>query len=116
MDTVGRWMAAYLKQREIGALFTLTGGHIFPLLDGCLDADLRVVDTRHEQAAAFAAEGYALRTGRTHRANGELTYHVLDLMHAFHDASETGRHVDLQSTCQSPAPLPLGLLDGMLDE
>jgi acetolactate synthase-1/2/3 large subunit len=64
MDTVGKWIAAYLKQREIDALFTLTGGHIFPLLDGCLDADVRVVDTRHEQAAAFAAEGYALRTGR----------------------------------------------------
>jgi acetolactate synthase-1/2/3 large subunit len=64
MDTVGRWMASYLRQRGIDALFTLTGGHIFPLLDGCLDADVRVVDTRHEQAAAFAAEGYALRTGR----------------------------------------------------
>jgi acetolactate synthase-1/2/3 large subunit len=57
-------MAAYLREREIRALFTLTGGHIFPLLDGCLDARVRVVDTRHEQAAAFAAEGYALRTGR----------------------------------------------------
>ena len=64
MDTVGQWMANYLEQREIRALFTLTGGHVFPLLDGCLDARVRVVDTRHEQAAAFAAEGYALRTGR----------------------------------------------------
>jgi acetolactate synthase-1/2/3 large subunit len=64
MDTVGKWIASYLKQREIDALFTLTGGHIFPVLDGCLDAGVRVVDTRHEQAAAFAAEGYALRTGR----------------------------------------------------
>jgi acetolactate synthase-1/2/3 large subunit len=64
MDTVGGWLAGYLKARGIDALFTLTGGHIFPLLDGCLDADVRVVDTRHEQAAAFAAEGWALRTGR----------------------------------------------------
>ena len=64
MDTVGRWMASYLKQRGLDVLFTLTGGHIFPILDGCLDAGVRVVDTRHEQAAAFAAEGYALRTGR----------------------------------------------------
>ena len=64
MDTVGKWIARYLKQRDIDTLFTLTGGHIFPLLDGCLDADVRVVDTRHEQAAAFAAEGWALRTGR----------------------------------------------------
>jgi len=64
MDTVGRWLAEYLKARGIDTLFTLTGGHIFPLLDGCLDADVRVVDTRHEQAAAFAAEGWALRTGK----------------------------------------------------
>jgi acetolactate synthase-1/2/3 large subunit len=64
METVGKWMASYLKQRDIDAIFTLTGGHIFPLLDGCLDAGIRVIDTRHEQAAAFAAEGYALRTGR----------------------------------------------------
>jgi acetolactate synthase-1/2/3 large subunit len=64
MDTVGKWIARYLKRREIDTLFTLTGGHIFPLLDGSLDAGLRVIDTRHEQAAAFAAEGWALRTGR----------------------------------------------------
>ena len=64
MDTVGKWIASYLKQREIDTLFTLTGGHIFPVLDGSIDADVRVVDTRHEQAAAFAAEGWALRTGR----------------------------------------------------
>jgi acetolactate synthase-1/2/3 large subunit len=64
MDTVGKWIASYLKEREIDALFTLTGGHIFPLLDGSIDADIRVIDTRHEQAAAFAAEGWALRTGR----------------------------------------------------
>ncbi len=39
MDTVGKWIASYLKQRDIDTLFTLTGGHIFPLLDGSLDAD-----------------------------------------------------------------------------
>jgi acetolactate synthase-1/2/3 large subunit len=57
-------MAEYLKARGIDTLFTLTGGHVFPLLDGCIDAGVRVVDTRHEQAAAFAAEGWALRTGK----------------------------------------------------
>jgi thiamine pyrophosphate-dependent acetolactate synthase large subunit-like protein len=64
MDTVGKWIASYLRERDIDALFLLTGGHIFPLIDGCIDAGVRVVDTRHEQAAAFAAEGWALRTGR----------------------------------------------------
>lgn len=57
----------------------------------------------------------ALRSGREHRANGELTYHVLDLMHSFHEASEQGRHIDLESTCSRPAPLPMGLRPGEVD-
>ncbi len=59
---------------------------------------------------------YALRSGRPHRANGDVAYHVLDIMHAFHDASREGRHIELQSTCSRPAPLPLGLRHGTLDE
>ena len=59
---------------------------------------------------------YALRSGRAHRSNGDLAYHVLDLMHAFHDASREGRHIDITSTCDRPAPLPLGLRQGVLDE
>ena len=59
---------------------------------------------------------YALRSGRPHRASGDLAYHVLDLMHAFHDASASGRHVKVKSKVKQPAPLPLGLLAGQLDE
>ncbi len=58
---------------------------------------------------------YALRSGRPHRANGELAYHVLDIMHAIHDAANAGRRVTLESTCERPAPLPLGLRKGLLD-
>jgi len=57
----------------------------------------------------------ALQSGRKLRANGDLTYHVLDLMHAFHDAADTGRHVELESSCEQPEALPLGLLPGQLD-
>jgi len=57
----------------------------------------------------------ALRSGRPHRANGEMAYHVLDVMQAFLDASELGRHVDVESTCERPAPLPTGLRPGTLD-
>lgn len=57
----------------------------------------------------------AMDQGRPHRASGELAYHVLDIMHAVHDASREGRHVDLKSTCSRPAPLPLGLRDGQID-
>ena len=59
---------------------------------------------------------YALRSGRKHRASGDLAFHVLDIMHAFHDASREGRHIELQSACEKPTPLPLGLIHGQLDE
>lgn len=57
----------------------------------------------------------ALASGRPHRASGALTSHVLDIMHAFHDASEKGGHVELGTDCERPAPLPLGLRAGSLD-
>jgi predicted dehydrogenase len=50
----------------------------------------------------------AAREGRPHRANGDLAYHVLDIMHAAHDASREGRHIELTSTCDRPAPVQAG--------
>lgn len=47
----------------------------------------------------------ALEAGRPHRANGELAYHVLDIMHAIHDASDQGRHIQLESACARPEAL-----------
>lgn len=61
------------------------------------------VNSRGIGVADMAA---AMRSGGQHRANGEMAYHVLDIMHAIHDASNEGRHVELTSTCQQPAPLP----------
>ncbi len=58
----------------------------------------------------------ALRGGRKNRPNGELAYHVLDLMHAFLDSSDQGRHIRIESTCQRPAALPRDLLPGRLDD
>lgn len=59
---------------------------------------------------------YALVHGRQHRVNGELAYHVLDLMASFEDASNNNAHVQIESTCERPAMLPVGLLPGTLDE
>jgi len=70
----------------------------------------------NSRGIGVADMAYALRSGRPHRASGELAYHVLDVMHAFHDSSEQGRHIELQSTCERPAPLPMGLRHGTLDE
>ena len=58
---------------------------------------------------------YALRSGRPHRCNSDLTYHVLDVMCAFEEASRSGKHVQIKSTCTRPAPLPTGLKPGELD-
>jgi len=70
----------------------------------------------NSRGIAVADMAYALCSGRRHRASGELAYHVLDVMHAFHDASREGKHVQLASTCERPAALPLGLRRGTLDE
>ncbi|HUU32328.1 MAG TPA: Gfo/Idh/MocA family oxidoreductase [Phycisphaerae bacterium] len=56
-----------------------------------------------------------LRSGRPHRASGALAYHVLDIMHAIHDASDKGKHIEPKSTCDRPAALPTGLREGTLD-
>jgi acetolactate synthase I/II/III large subunit len=59
----GHLFAAALKNEGISHLFTLSGGHIAPLYDGCVDEGIRIVDFRHEQAAAHAADGWARVTG-----------------------------------------------------
>jgi predicted dehydrogenase len=56
-----------------------------------------------------------LRSGRRHRANGEMAYHVLDVMQSFLDSGAKGRHVTPASTCERPAALPAGLAEGKLD-
>ena len=60
----GRLLAAALRRGGVDTLFTLAGGHVMQALDACVPAGIRVIDTRHEGAAAFAAEGWALATGR----------------------------------------------------
>lgn len=60
----GRLVAQALARHGIDHLFTLCGGHIQPIYDGCLDERIRVVDVRHEQAAGQCADGYARVTGR----------------------------------------------------
>lgn len=60
----GQIIARVLKEEGVDALFTLTGGHIVPILDGCVQEGIRVVDVRHEQTAAHAAEAYTRVTGR----------------------------------------------------
>src|SRR4051794_12067061 len=58
----GRLVAQRLKAWGVSKLFTLSGGHLFSIYDGCREEGISIVDTRHEQTAAFAAEGWAKAT------------------------------------------------------
>ena len=60
----GHLVAKALKNEGVDTIFTLCGGHIIDIYDGCLDEGIRIIDVRHEQVAAHAADGYARVTGR----------------------------------------------------
>src|SRR5437660_12199400 len=55
----GRLIARRLRAHGVSRLFTLSGGHLFSIYDGCREEGIEIVDVRHEQTAAFAAEGWA---------------------------------------------------------
>jgi acetolactate synthase-1/2/3 large subunit len=60
--TGGELVARVLERAGVGHVFTLCGGHVLPIYDGCLSEGIRVIDMRHEQAAAHAADAYARLT------------------------------------------------------
>ena len=55
----GRLVARRLRASGVDTVFTLSGGHLFSIYDGCRDEGIRLIDTRHEQTATFAAEGWS---------------------------------------------------------
>lgn len=71
---------------------------------------------QNSRGVGVADMATAIRNDRPHRASGEMAYHVIDIVHALHDASNENRHIELHSTCRQPAPLPLGLEDWTVDE
>ncbi|MCY4307452.1 MAG: thiamine pyrophosphate-binding protein [Rhodobacteraceae bacterium] len=60
----GRLVAKALRNEGVDTIFTLCGGHIIDIYDGCIDEGIKIVDVRHEQTAAHAADGYARQTGK----------------------------------------------------
>ncbi|SED27569.1 Predicted dehydrogenase [Rhizobiales bacterium GAS188] len=83
--------------------------------------DWKEVKTQHKYAdgnyriMGVADMAHALRSGRPHRANGDLAFHVLEVMQAFQRSSDSGRHVAITSRPQRPAMLPTRLDQGHLD-
>lgn len=71
--------------------------------------------SENSRGLGVADLAYALRTGRPQRASGAMAFHVLDAMHAILEASASGRHIELTSTCDRPAALPQGLAEYQLD-
>jgi thiamine pyrophosphate-dependent acetolactate synthase large subunit-like protein len=60
----GRAIARALKAEGVDRVFFLTGGHVVPIIDGCVAEGMKAVDVRHEQAAVHAADAYARLTGK----------------------------------------------------
>src|SRR5258705_5097564 len=60
----GHLVAKALKNEGVDTIFTLCGGHIIDIYDGCVDEGIPIIDVRHEQVAAHAADGYARQTGK----------------------------------------------------
>ncbi|MBN1681122.1 MAG: Gfo/Idh/MocA family oxidoreductase [Anaerolineae bacterium] len=84
------------------------------------DREWRDVPLTHSDAVGrgtgVADMAYAIRSGRLHRASGELALHVVDVMQAVIEASDTGQHITLTGQVTQPAPLPVGLPSGELDQ
>lgn len=97
----GTIIARALRREGVDTVFTLTGGHIVPILDGCVTEGIRIVDVRHEQAAAHAAEAYTRLTGRLGvaavTAGPGVTDAVTGLANAYHSHTPMlllgGRHL-----------------------
>src|SRR6202034_3156674 len=60
----GHLVAKALKNEGVDTIFTLCGGHIIDIYDGCIEEGRRIIDLRSEQVAAHAADGYARQTGK----------------------------------------------------
>lgn len=70
-------------------------------------------DTRGIGVADMAL---GIKNNRPHRANGQMATHVVDILNALHESSDQGVRIDLQTTCEQPKPLPVGLPNWTLDE
>lgn len=82
--------------------------------DAWKDVPLTHGYTSNMRSIGVADMAAAITEGRAHRCAGEMAYHVLDVMHAFHESAELRKHIDICSTCEKPAPLPTGLKEGDL--
>jgi len=91
------------------------GGPI--LLKARGDSDWREIPVAFANATNSRSLGIAdmadgIEKNRPHRASGALAFHVLDIMHAFHESATQGAHITLNGSGVQPAPMPAGLAEG----
>ena len=79
------------------------------------DQPLSHANLENRRSIGLADMCVGIRSGRPHRASGDLAFHVLEVMDAFGKSSESGRHIELTSRPDRPAALPTGLDDSELD-
>jgi hypothetical protein len=83
--------------------------------------DWRPVPTEHGHAEhnlrimGVADMAHAIQTGRQHRANGDLAFHVLEVMEAFQRSSDSHGHVEINTRPERPAMMPVHLRTGEFD-
>jgi len=92
------------------------GGQVFVRRAGASDwAEIPLTHSAEVGRGIGLAEmAQAITQGRAPRASAILAYHVLEVMAAFHAASDSGRHIEIASRCARPEPLPMGLLKGQI--
>jgi acetolactate synthase-1/2/3 large subunit len=86
----GRLLAKALKKEGVEVVFCLAGGHIMPILYGCREEGIKIIDCRHECAAAFAADAYARVTGKAGVVITTAGPGVTDTITAMAEAKQQG--------------------------
>src|SRR5437588_7155624 len=106
--TGAEWLVRTLRERGVEVVFVLCGNGLKPFLDACVESDLRVVDTRNEQSAAYMADAWGRMTGRlgvvATSAGPGFTNALTGLANAYWD----GGPMLLISGCSSAATRGLG--------
>lgn len=95
-----------------------TGGEV--QVHVCGEKEWSVIPHTHPYAKGSRGLGVAdmaaaIESGRAHRANGEVAMHALEIMEAVHVSAAEGRHIELQTTCERPAPIRADLPEFTLD-
>jgi predicted dehydrogenase len=80
--------------------------------DGFKEIPLTHIYAENSRGLGVSDMTNCIETGEKPRAGVELTNHVLEIMHAFHISSDTKKYVELETSCEAPRPLPLGLIKG----